>query len=379
MKKALSVILCLCTVFTLFGVSGYAEEAPFYSLTFNADGGVFDNGEETKVFYLHEGDAVSDILPPSRNAYDFKGWNKALPEKMPANNLTFSAVWEAIPGADPEDGKIPIEKVELNIYINRVYADVPVISCLIEGSVPKNSVYSFSETLQKNINGKWTENFVKDNFDEEIGAGKYRWKVKFDVEWNYSEKYKTAPDVTKAYIDGKSYGTLDSDCAVYTNPFEITEKDKRPETVVIKELRVDGFKAPTVGEKPQSDDELIIPDNSGYECSVFWGEVTSDGSFNYTLWEDDSFYFSDNSICVCLLDFYPVNEYYSISVYAKTLINGKTHYFTDTAVTSVNGYSVGLRFNVSKYSGPFSFLNSIILYLRIYFNLLFSIFKKIST
>ena len=147
MKKLISIILCLCSVFGMFVLPGYAEDAPFYSLTFNADGGEFDNGEETKVFYLHEGDAVSDILPPERTAYEFKGWNKALPEKMPANNLTFSAVWEAIPGADPEDGKIPIENVELNIYINRVYADVSVNECGIEQTskdINSNKIYSFN-------------------------------------------------------------------------------------------------------------------------------------------------------------------------------------------------------------------------------------------
>ena len=369
MKKALSVILCLCTVFTLFGVSGYAEEAPFYSLTFNAGGGVFDNGEETKVFYLHEGDAVSDILPPSRNAYDFKGWNKTLPDKMPANNLTFSAVWEAIPGADPEDGKIPIEKVELNIYINRVYADVPLRSCLIEGSVPKNSVYNFSETLQKNINGKWTENFVKNYNDEIIGAGKYRWKVKFDVEWNYSEKYKTAPDVTKAYIDGKSYGTLDSDCAVYTNPFEITEKDKRPETVVIKELRVDGFKEPKVGEIPQQE-ELKTPENCGYTCILFWAELTDEGVWSYD--ENISAFKSGARYFVTFL-FKPNNNiYYSVSSYAKVYVNG-------VLIERNNILDIfDLSFVLTEHTGVLGFFETIILYIKTFFNSFFSIFRIFS-
>ena len=371
MKKALSVILCLCTVFTLFGVSGYAEEAPFYSLIFNAGGGVFDNGEETKVFYLHEGDAVSDILPPSRNAYDFKGWNKALPEKMPANNLTFSAVWEAIPGADPEDGKISIEKVELNIYINRVYADVPLRSCLIEGSVPKNSVYSFSETLQKNINGKWTENFVKDNFDEEIGTGKYRWKVKFDVEWNYSEKYKTAPDVTKAYIDGKSYGTLDSDCAVYTNPFEITEKDKRPEPTVIKEIRIDGFKEPKVGEIPQIG-EMETPENCGYTCYLDWGELTSEGVFSSSSMGDDIPIFKSNARYNAVFYFRPINEYYTLSEKATVYVNGIL-----LDVSGILGiYAVS--FILTEHTGVLGFFETIILYIKTFFNSFLSLFRIFS-
>ena len=357
MKKIISLILCLCSVFGILSVPCCAEEAPFYSLTFNANGGVFDNGEETKVFYLHEGDAVSDILPPERTAYEFKGWNKKLPEKMPANNLAFSAVWEAIPGADPEDGKIPVEKVELNIYINRVYVDVPVSSCLIEGSVPKNSVYYFSETLQKNINGEWTENFTKDYYDEIIGAGKYRWKVKFDVNWKFFDKYKTAPNVTKAYIDGKSYGTLDSDCAVYTNPFEITEKDKRPETKIIKELKADGFKEPKVGEVPQL--ELKIPENCGYTCYLFWTELTDEGVWSY---DENISAFKSNARYFVKFIFNPINSYYSLSSYTKVYING--------VLIEQDGVlgAFDLSFVLTEHAGVLGFFESIILYIKMYFN-----------
>ena len=382
MKKLISIILCLCSVFGMFVLPGYAEDAPFYSLTFNADGGEFDNGEETKVFYLHEGDAVSDILPPERTAYEFKGWNKALPEKMPANNLTFSAVWEAIPGADPEDGKIPIEKVELNIYINRVYADVSVNECGIEQTskdINSNKIYSFNKNLEKYLNGKWIENFTN-NSNEKIGAGKYRWKLEYYVEYDFSDEYKLVPELTHVFIDGIDNGTLDYNYSVFTKPFVITDKDKRPANEIIKEIKIDNFREPKVGEPLALNEEdfLFTVDNRCFVGVLDLVETASDGNINIILHPEKEIAKSGSLYTYTFLCF-TNSPYYSFSKSAKLFINGKKYNLT--IVDDFMGFSAAktdVSFLTTHSTGVLGFFETIILYIKTFFNSFLSLFSIIS-
>ncbi len=66
-----------------------------YTVTFNAGDGVFaDNtavAGPTEVLY---GAAVPTPAAPTREGYNFTGWDAEVPAAMPADNLTFNATWE---------------------------------------------------------------------------------------------------------------------------------------------------------------------------------------------------------------------------------------------------------------------------------------------
>ena len=71
------------------------EEVKTYTVTFNAAGGQFSDGETSWVYTLKEGDAITapTSADVSRSGYTFAGWDSTVPSTMPANNLVFSAVW----------------------------------------------------------------------------------------------------------------------------------------------------------------------------------------------------------------------------------------------------------------------------------------------
>lgn len=72
------------------------EEVKTYTVTFNAAGGQFSDGEASWTYTLKEGDAITapTAADVSRSGYTFAGWDSTVPPTMPANNLTFSAIWD---------------------------------------------------------------------------------------------------------------------------------------------------------------------------------------------------------------------------------------------------------------------------------------------
>ncbi len=60
---------------------------------------------------LSEGDAVTKPSNPSKSGYTFKGWNPEVPAKMPAKDMTFTAVFEKNP---VKPGETDISKVTIN-------------------------------------------------------------------------------------------------------------------------------------------------------------------------------------------------------------------------------------------------------------------------
>ena len=65
--------------------------APTYAVTLNTNGGTINNGNVTGYTY-----GVGATLPTdvTRTGYTFKGWDKEIPETMPAENITVKAQWE---------------------------------------------------------------------------------------------------------------------------------------------------------------------------------------------------------------------------------------------------------------------------------------------
>ncbi len=64
-----------------------------YTLTIDAAGGTID-GKDKIVKELKEGEAIGEVSTPVRDGYKFTGWDKDIPDNMPANDLTVTATWE---------------------------------------------------------------------------------------------------------------------------------------------------------------------------------------------------------------------------------------------------------------------------------------------
>ena len=76
---------------------------PVYSVTWIVD------GSETVVNYK-KGDIIEVPENPIKEGYTFVGWGSAIPEKMPAENLIFAAVFEKIPEETTTDLTEPTTK-----------------------------------------------------------------------------------------------------------------------------------------------------------------------------------------------------------------------------------------------------------------------------
>lgn len=73
-----------------FGSGIEAKKVEFktgYTVTWNIDG-------KTVTEIYTAGDKLTPPAVPSKSGYTFKGWDKSVPSTMPANNLTFTAVYE---------------------------------------------------------------------------------------------------------------------------------------------------------------------------------------------------------------------------------------------------------------------------------------------
>ena len=66
-----------------------------YTITFDSNG-----GSAVAPATYEYGAAVTEPAAPTRNGFNFIGWEPALPDTMPANDLTVKAKWEAIPGVE---------------------------------------------------------------------------------------------------------------------------------------------------------------------------------------------------------------------------------------------------------------------------------------
>lgn len=65
-----------------------------YTATFEADGGMFIDGRETYILRYCAGEVLGEIPLPEKPGYMFVGWDRAVPNEMPADNTVFVAVWE---------------------------------------------------------------------------------------------------------------------------------------------------------------------------------------------------------------------------------------------------------------------------------------------
>ena len=65
-----------------------------YTITLDANGGAWSDGEITKTITQDYGTDVLSPVAPTLSGYTFKGWSPKLPDEMPAQNITLTAQWE---------------------------------------------------------------------------------------------------------------------------------------------------------------------------------------------------------------------------------------------------------------------------------------------
>lgn len=70
-----------------------------YVAVFNANGGKFENGDATVIETVPYGEDIPVPKDPTMDKYTFVKWD-TVPGKMPAKNITFTAVWEAVPAGE---------------------------------------------------------------------------------------------------------------------------------------------------------------------------------------------------------------------------------------------------------------------------------------
>ena len=93
-----------------------------YTITF-----VYGNGSPDSTITQAYGTAITRPEKPTRTGYTFTGWNKGIPDTMPAENLTITALWQISSYTvtfDPRDGKLNGNSTMIVTY-GGSYGDMP--------------------------------------------------------------------------------------------------------------------------------------------------------------------------------------------------------------------------------------------------------------
>ncbi len=147
---------------------GFTGEWPSYSLT---DGGVTITAVYTKnqytVTWNVEGETTSSTVyfddtiekpaDPIKEGYTFKGWTPAVPATMPANDMTFTAVFERIPD--------PIIKIHNYIASKTVdYRTTITFSADVQNPVKDAKIHWFIDGQDKGASDTYTVKEAKKDF-----------------------------------------------------------------------------------------------------------------------------------------------------------------------------------------------------------------------
>ena len=163
--------------YTFFGWSEIPETMPAhdvevngsftvntYTLTFNSNG-----GSEVAPIVLNYGSAITAPADPTREGYTFAGWDKDIPETMPAENMEFTAQWTI------NSYKLiyKVDNVEYKSY------EVEYCKAIEKEAEPTRTGYTFSgwseipETMPAHdveVNGSFTVNTYTLTFNSNGGS-----------------------------------------------------------------------------------------------------------------------------------------------------------------------------------------------------------------
>ena len=96
---AITGISIIGGIIAIIGVASNIKKS--YTVTYKVDGSVYKS-------YKHEaGDKITVPANPVKSGYKFEGWTPDIPEKMPKQNLTFTAKWSEIKDDSNKNEEIP--------------------------------------------------------------------------------------------------------------------------------------------------------------------------------------------------------------------------------------------------------------------------------
>ena len=72
----------------------WEKEKATYQITFDADGGTFEDGKDKQVVDTLEGNVPEEPKAPTKKGYKFVGWDKEITEAK--ENMTYKATWEKV-------------------------------------------------------------------------------------------------------------------------------------------------------------------------------------------------------------------------------------------------------------------------------------------
>ena len=111
------------------------------------------DGHMVKVLSVPEGSEISSPENPVKDGYEFLGWTPEVPETMPPQHMTFTAVWQeavTLPSDEPvvlEDG--------LNVFVNNTSLSFPTDEiAVIAVSRVTNNALSIPENISVEISDK---------------------------------------------------------------------------------------------------------------------------------------------------------------------------------------------------------------------------------
>lgn len=86
-----------------------------YKVTYDANGGKFDNGDAEREYEVEKGKATPKSEDPKREGYEFKGWSPTVAATV-TKDVTYKAQWEKLPDQPVDNGEgITITKTRKTI------------------------------------------------------------------------------------------------------------------------------------------------------------------------------------------------------------------------------------------------------------------------
>ncbi len=137
------------------------EITPYYTLTLDANGGLFSFGAESIIYEYKAGDKIPELTQPSRKGYFFNGWSPDIPANMPGNNLSVKAVWKA------------------KVYYDTFYANGGKFS---DGSTSKTVEAAFDSEIQAPSNPA-RKGYIFGGWSPEVGVQDTESSKTFKAVW----------------------------------------------------------------------------------------------------------------------------------------------------------------------------------------------------
>ena len=208
----------------------WEKEKATYQITFDADGGTFEDGKDKQVVDTLEGNVPEEPKAPTKKGYKFVGWDKEITEAK--ENTTYKATWEKVKtyeitfdadGGVFENGK---DKTTINVEENKLPTITdPTKKGYIFQGWDKEITEAVENTTYKAI---WKEWNIEDL--EEKSANFYLEYLKEDDGKLKIKGYQTINSIDNTLDENIEYDLLlkavDGDTEIYQSLNRIVDEDE---------------------------------------------------------------------------------------------------------------------------------------------------------